>query len=65
MEITDDTLRHIEKGRRPLPRLEQGLAQWVHRFLLCVQATPEERRDVVELMSRQVLNELSYILDDE
>lgn len=65
MEITDDTLRHIEKGRRPLPRLEQGLAQWINRFLRCVEATAEERHDVIELMSRQILHELSDLLDDE
>lgn len=65
MEITDDTIRHIERGRRPLPRLDQGLAKWVNRFLQCVQATPEERRDVIELMSRQIIHELSDLLDGE
>lgn len=64
MEITDDTLRHVEKGRRPLPRLEQGLAAWVNRFLQCIDATPEERKEVIELMSRQILLELSELLDD-
>ncbi|HEV7128771.1 MAG TPA: hypothetical protein VGN32_15175 [Ktedonobacterales bacterium] len=64
MRIPVNTLRHIEKNRRALPKLEQGLAGWVKRFLDCVHATPQERATTIELMSRQVLRELSELLDD-
>lgn len=64
MELPVNTLRHLEKGRRSLPHLEHGLAAWVKRFLDCVKADPDERKQVLEVMSRQVLTDLSELLDD-
>ena len=52
MGIPFDTLRHIEKGRRPLPGLQDGLGRWILHLLDCVRATPEERAMVETLLSR-------------
>jgi transcriptional regulator with XRE-family HTH domain len=66
MGIAEDTYRHIEKGRRPLPTIRQGaLARWMRSFLDCVNATPNEQRRVKELTSRVILEELSYLLEDD
>jgi hypothetical protein len=65
MEIPIDTLRHMERGRRPLPPLEHGLSLWVKRYLDCVKADAEERQQVIDLMSRQILVEFSELLADE
>ena len=64
MGLPINTLRHIEKGRRPLPGLQSGLSGWVRRFLGCVGADPQERRQVLDVMSRQILAEFSELLDD-
>src|SRR5262245_45739796 len=45
--------RHIERGRRPLPDFRHGLVEWVKRFLACVQGTPEEGQQGLELMTRE------------
>jgi DNA-binding XRE family transcriptional regulator len=63
MGIAEDTYRHIEKGRRPLPDIRQGeFARWMAAFLDCVRATDEERKHVTELTSRMILEELSRLL---
>lgn len=63
MEIPIDTLRHIEKGRRPLPGIQDGLSRWLERFLHCVQATDHERQEVRLLAARVLLLEWSDELD--
>ena len=64
MELPINTLRHIERGRRPLPRRAHGLSLWIKRYLDCVKADTDERKQVVELMSRQILVEFSELLED-
>ena len=65
MAIDEDTYRHIEKGRRPLPDIRRGFSRWIRAFLDCAGATPNERVDMTELASRVFLEELSHILDGE
>jgi hypothetical protein len=65
MNIPIDTLRHIEKGRRPLPGLQDGLSKWIARFLDCVHATVEERQQVRLLAARVLLLEWGDELDEE
>jgi DNA-binding XRE family transcriptional regulator len=63
MGIAEDTYRHIEKGRRPLPDIRQGeFARWMASFLDCVRATDEEWAHLSELASRVILEELSRLL---
>jgi transcriptional regulator with XRE-family HTH domain len=63
MHIAEDTYRHIEKGRRPLPDIRQGeFARWMASFLDSVEATDEERAHLSELASRVILEELSRLL---
>jgi transcriptional regulator with XRE-family HTH domain len=65
MSIAEDTYRHIEKGRRLLPNIRQGaLGRWMRSFLNCVNATLDERRRLRELAARLILEELSYLLED-
>jgi transcriptional regulator with XRE-family HTH domain len=64
MGIAEDTYRHIEKGRRPLPDIRQGeFTRWMRMFLDAVRATDEERAHLTELAARVVLEEVSRILD--
>lgn len=65
MGIPFDTLRHIEKGRRPLPGLQDGLGRWILRLLDCIRATAEERAMVEVLLSRIILMEWSEDLGDQ
>lgn len=64
MGIPFDTLRHIEKGRRPLPGLQDGLGRWILHLLDCVRATSEERAMVEAMLSRIIVMEWSEDLDD-
>lgn len=64
MGIPFDTLRHIEKGRRPLPGLQDGLGRWILHMLDCMRATPEERQMVETLLSRIILMEWSEELSE-
>lgn len=63
MGIPIDTLRHIEKGRRPLPGLQDGLSKWLEDFLHCVNATDAERQQVRSLAARALLLEWGETLD--
>jgi len=65
MNIPVDTLRHIEKGRRPLPGLQDGLSKWISLFLDCMHATVEERQQVRRLAARVLILEWSDELDGE
>jgi transcriptional regulator with XRE-family HTH domain len=65
MHIAEDTYRHIEKGRRPLPGYRRGFGRWIRSFLDCVGATPEEERRLKELAWRTFLEEWSHDLDEE
>ncbi|HEY7020891.1 MAG TPA: helix-turn-helix transcriptional regulator [Ktedonobacterales bacterium] len=66
MGIAQDTYRHIEKGRRPLPDVRNGeLGKWMRSFLDAVDAAPDERQYMKEVVSRLVLHELSDLLDDD
>jgi transcriptional regulator with XRE-family HTH domain len=64
MHIAQDTYRHIEKGRRPLPDVFRGLVDWMEDFLTCVQATGEEREALVLLAARLTADEFSRLLDE-
>src|SRR5215468_4193447 len=64
MGIAEDTYRHIEKGRRPLPDIRQGeFTRWMRLFLDAVRVTDVERAHLTELAARVVLEEVSRILD--
>ena len=64
MGVAEDTYRHIEKGRRPLPDIRQGeFTRWMRLFLDAVGASDEERTHLTELAARVVLEEVSHILD--
>jgi transcriptional regulator with XRE-family HTH domain len=66
MGIAEGTYRHIEKGRRPLPDIRNGvLGKWMRSFLDAVNATADERQYMKEVVSRQILHELSDLLDDD
>jgi transcriptional regulator with XRE-family HTH domain len=66
MGIAEDTYRHIEKGTRPLPGIRNGdLGRRIRAFLDAVNATPEERQYMKEVVSRQILHDLSHLLDDD
>ncbi len=64
MEMARDQYRHIEKGRRKLPKLEDGLTAWVRRFEDCVDATQAERGAIFEVLRQRVVSEFSALLDD-
>jgi hypothetical protein len=65
MGIPFDTLRHIEKGRRSLPGLQDGLGHWIRELLDCMRATPEEHELVKTLLARVILMEWSEELGDK
>jgi DNA-binding XRE family transcriptional regulator len=65
MGIAEDTYRHIEKGRRPLPHIQRGFGHWIRSFLICVGATPDEKARLKELAWRLFLEEWGRDLDDE
>lgn len=65
MLLPVDTIRHIERGRRPLPDLHKGLVEWVKRYLECVGATSEERDRIVLALHADVLSHFSVMLDAE
>jgi transcriptional regulator with XRE-family HTH domain len=63
MGLPPDTLRHILKGRRLLPGIQEGLKEWIENFLRCAQATPEEQEQVRRLLARLLLLDWSEDLD--
>ena len=66
MGIRHDTLRHIEKGRRPLPDFMHGRIDWVRRYLKFVAATPEEEKEVLALTSHEFVDAFAaWMLDLE
>ena len=64
MDLPHGTYRHVEKGRRPMPVLENRLAEWVHTFEDCVGATTEERMTIANMLSRSILDQLAVLLQD-
>lgn len=64
MGIATGSYRHIEKGRRSLPDVRHGLVKWMRQFQNCVNASPEERRELMNLLANVVLYEFSLMLDD-
>ncbi len=64
MGLAQGTYRHIEIGRRPLPDYRHDLPNWIYEFENCVGATPEERREILDLMSRQILKQFDVLLRD-
>lgn len=65
MGIAEDTYRHIEKGRRPLPDIRHGFVDWIKTFLHCVGASKAEERELIELATRLTLEEFSHLLDEQ
>jgi transcriptional regulator with XRE-family HTH domain len=66
MHIAEDTYRHIEKGRRPLPDFRNGaLKAWIRSFLDAVNATPKERQYTKEFVSRLIIYDVSHMFDDD
>jgi DNA-binding XRE family transcriptional regulator len=64
MGIAEDTYRHVEKGRRPLPGIRHGFGRWIRSFLDCVRATEDEQTDLKELAWRLFVEEWSHDLDE-
>jgi len=64
MGLAPDTYRHIERGRRLLPDLWHGLVEWVRQFEACVGATTDERKAILEALSRAIIDRLAELLDD-
>jgi transcriptional regulator with XRE-family HTH domain len=64
MGIATDAYRHIERGRRPLPDFRNHLVTWVRNFEDCVQASVEERKQILTLLADQILKDFSILLDD-
>lgn len=64
MGIATDAYRHIERGRRPLPDFRHHLVAWVRDFEECVQASIEERKQLLTLLTDQVLRDFSILIDD-
>jgi len=64
MQLPPDTYRHIERGRRALPDLRHDLVDWVQRFENCINASKEERREILEELSRSILDQFRRLLRD-
>ncbi len=64
MGIHPDSLRHIESGLRPIPDFLHGRIAWIRSFLKCVEATPEEEREALELAARSVVEQFDEWLRD-
>lgn len=64
MHLPQGTYRHIERGRRRLPDFRQDLVPWIQSFENCVGATPEERKAILEKLSRQILDQFDVLLRD-
>jgi hypothetical protein len=58
------TIRHLEAGRRQLPDFRHSLVMWVKSWEDCVGATRQERRQILEAMSRDILGQFSVLVDD-
>lgn len=59
MGILGDTLRHIEKGRRPLPDYRNGFVEFVRLYLAGCGATPSEQSRAVELARKPIEDKLA------
>jgi transcriptional regulator with XRE-family HTH domain len=64
MDLPENTYRHIERGRRPLPDFRHDLADWVQRFENCVGASKEERRAILQELSRSIVEQFERLLRD-
>ena len=64
MDLPVGTYRHIERGRRSLPDFRQNLVDWVRKFEECVEATREERREILDELSRSILDQFQRLLQD-
>jgi hypothetical protein len=64
MELPQDTYRHIEHGRRPLPDIRNGLTDWMLKFEECIQASTEEREKILQELSRVTLEQFERLLKD-
>jgi DNA-binding XRE family transcriptional regulator len=62
MGMAKDHYRHIEAGRRSLPDLQHGLTVWIRSFEDCAQATPEERRRIYAILTREIIIQVSVLL---
>jgi transcriptional regulator with XRE-family HTH domain len=64
MELPEGTYRHIERGRRSLPDFRDSLVHWVQKFENCVGASTKERRQILEELSRAILEQFAVLLRD-
>jgi transcriptional regulator with XRE-family HTH domain len=63
MHVPEGTYRHIESGRRKLPDYRDDLARWILMFENCVDASPDERRRILDEMSHKIIEQFSHLLD--
>lgn len=64
MKLPEGTIRHIEIGRRRLPDFRQGLIAWIRNFQVCVNASERERKQILDLLSKEILKQFGGLLDD-
>jgi hypothetical protein len=64
MHLPEGTIRHIEIGRRKLPDFQNGLIVWIRNFQACVHASELERKQILDLLSKEILKQFGDLLDD-
>lgn len=64
MNLPHGTYRHIEHGRRQLPDIRGGLAQWIEDFENAVGASKAERVEILNELARVILDQFRHLLRD-
>ena len=64
MQLPKNTYRLIETGHRKSPDLRQDLAKWVEKFEDCVEATPDERKRILDALVAYIFELLYPLLPD-
>ncbi len=64
MGIGEDTYRHVEKGKRPIPGSLAQRVEWLRNFARCAGASREESAALAKLAAKEVLDAFGGWLDD-
>lgn len=64
MGVGKDSLRHIERGRRPLPDFLHGRIKWVRQYLTCISATADEEKEALSLATHSFVEQFADWLRD-